>query len=389
MTWFTWPIGATTLFGTALAMLPSVAAAGSAAPPPLAVGHAEVIAQGLVDFPDGTFHWQVADGSLAAGADPTAVPEAVTFVLADDGVVDVAGTVASYRLGAGEAVMLPTLSTAVLSTAGDSATYWTLSIANVTQTGGAGAAGGSFSLDAALRDVDLLRDVLVTGESLTIPDQDVATLLLVTSGTVGATSDGGALMVLADGDAATLDGELTITNDGDEDATVVAAVIGPTLPALEQAPQPTTPVTTPLPPPNPSGTTTPAPTTAGGTSSTMPPGDSDGDGLSDVDETGIYGTDPNNPDSEGDHVMDGDEINVYGTDPLDNDSDDDFATDGDEVNILGTNPTVADTDGDGLIDSNENPHGADPNVADTDGDGFNDGTEVASGTNPADATSHP
>ena len=83
-------------------------------------GHAEVIAQGLVDFPDGTFHWQVADGSLATGADPTAVPEAVTFVLADGGVVDVTGTVASYRLGAGEADDAPRiLSEAVLSTAGD------------------------------------------------------------------------------------------------------------------------------------------------------------------------------------------------------------------------------------------------------------------------------
>ena len=352
---------------------------------PAHVGHAEVIAQGLVDFPDGTFHWQVADGIVAIGADPTAVPEAVTFVLADGGIVDVTGTVASYRLGAGEAAMFPALSGAVLSTAGDAAAYWTLSIADVAQTGGAGATGGTFSLDAALRDVDLLRDVLATGETLTIPDRDAPTLLLVTGGTVGATSDSGDSIDLADGDAATLDGELTITNDGSEDATVVAGVIGSTLPALEQAPQ----ATTPPPPPNSGGDTSPGPTTTGETTTTMPPTDSDGDGLSDDDETGIHGTDPNNPDSEGDHVMDGDEINVYGTDPLDNDSDDDFATDGDEVNILGTNPSVADTDGDGLIDSNENPNGADPNVADTDGDGFDDGAEVAAGTNPADATSHP
>jgi hypothetical protein len=251
MTRLTWRIGATTLFGTALAMLPNIAAAGSA-PPPLAVGHAEVIAQGLVDFPDGTFHWQVAEGRLAADVDPTAVPEAVTFVLADDGVVDIAGTVASYRLGVGEAAMLPAFSMAALSTAGDSATYWTLSIANVTQTGGAGATGGSFALDAALRDVDLVRDVLVTGETLMIPDQDATTLLLVTGGTVDATSDRGDLIDLADGDAATLDGELTISNDGNEDATVVAAVIGPTLPAPEQAPQ----AATPPPPPNTGETTT-------------------------------------------------------------------------------------------------------------------------------------
>ena len=192
--------------------------------------------------------------------------------------------------------------------------------------------------------------MLATGETLTIPDHDAATLLLVADGTVGATSDSGDSIDLAGGDAATLDGELTITNDGDEDATVVAAVIGPALPALELAPQ----ATTPPPPPNTRETTPP-----GETTTTMPPTDSDGDGLTDDAETGVHGTDPNNPDTEGDHVMDGDEINLYGTDPLDNDSDDDFATDGDEVNILGTDPTVADSDGDGLIDSDENPNGAD------------------------------
>ena len=64
---------------------PASSPTGGAPPPPLASGHAEVVAQGIVGFPDGTFHWQVADGALTAGADPTAVPQAVTFVLADDG----------------------------------------------------------------------------------------------------------------------------------------------------------------------------------------------------------------------------------------------------------------------------------------------------------------
>jgi len=50
-------------------------------------------------------------------------------------------------------------------------------------------------------------------------------------------------------------------------------------------------------------------TTAGGS-----PGDTDGDGLSDVDETGTYGTDPNNPDTDGDVVNDGDEVS-NGTNP--------------------------------------------------------------------------
>ena len=47
-----------------------------------------------------------------------------------------------------------------------SASYWTLSIANVADTGGAGATGGSFTLGAGQRDVDLVRDVLATGERI-------------------------------------------------------------------------------------------------------------------------------------------------------------------------------------------------------------------------------
>src|SRR5262245_26149410 len=182
-----WRVGVTFVVGSASVALPSLAANATTPPPPIASGHAEVIAQGIVGFSDGTFHWQVADGTLAAGAAPTAVPQAVTFVLGDEGVVDVADDVPT-RLGSGEAVMLPAFSEGLLSTANDSAAYWTLSIANVADTGGAGATGGSYTLTAGRRDVDLLRDVLATGETLQLPDRDVATLLLVTGGSAVADS---------------------------------------------------------------------------------------------------------------------------------------------------------------------------------------------------------
>jgi hypothetical protein len=44
--------------------------------------------------------------------------------------------------------------------------------------------------------------------------------------------------------------------------------------------------------------------------------DSDGDGLTDRDETSVYHTDPTNPDSDGDGYSDGDEVNEYETNPL-------------------------------------------------------------------------
>ncbi|MGH8454312.1 MAG: LamG-like jellyroll fold domain-containing protein, partial [Nevskiales bacterium] len=69
--------------------------------------------------------------------------------------------------------------------------------------------------------------------------------------------------------------------------------------------------------------------------------DSDGDGLSDAQETsggtpGVYDvgvdTDPNNPDTDGDGLTDGEEVNVHSTEPLIFDTDGDGVGDGDEVN---------------------------------------------------------
>ena len=103
--------------------------------------------------------------------------------------------------------------------------------------------------------------------------------------------------------------------------------------------------------------------------------DSDGDGLTDIEEKNI-GTDPHNPDTDGDGLSDGEEHFNTKTDPLDPDTDDDGLNDGKEIEI-GTDPLNADTDGDGLNDGDEyNKIHTDPLQADTDHDGVNDGLEV-------------
>ena len=79
--------------------------------------------------------------------------------------------------------------------------------------------------------------MLDTDETLVIPDGDVATLVLVIAGTVGASVGGDDLTELVEDAAATLDGELTITNAGTDPATVIAAVIGPAIPALAEQPK--------------------------------------------------------------------------------------------------------------------------------------------------------
>ena len=79
--------------------------------------------------------------------------------------------------------------------------------------------------------------------------------------------------------------------------------------------------------------------------------DSDNDGISDIDESTLYGTDPNNPDTDGDGINDGDEVTYWGA-----------AWNGD-------------ADNDGLINLLD---------IDSDNDGMQDGIEIRHGTDPAD-----
>ena len=97
--------------------------------------------------------------------------------------------------------------------------------------------------------------------------------------------------------------------------------------------------------------------------------DSDGDGLSDIEENGTYyGTRWDDPDTDKDGLWDGEDLTDRGgtvrlgeltghngfppTDPVDPDSDNDERYDGDEVDNA-TNPLSVDTDGDGLWDGED------------------------------------
>ena len=80
--------------------------------------------------------------------------------------------------------------------------------------------------------------------------------------------------------------------------------------------------------------------------------DSDGDGLSDSDES-MRGTDPFNADSDKDKLSDNAECKTQLTDPLNADSDFDGLLDGEEVRKWKTKPLKRDSDGGGADDWHE------------------------------------
>ena len=116
--------------------------------------------------------------------------------------------------------------------------------------------------------------------------------------------------------------------------------------------------------------------------------DHDDDGLSDENETLLYGTDPYDADSDDDGLSDYDEVMVYGTDPLVIDSDTDGLTDAAEVLSTFTDPLDSDTDNDGLSDGAEvNYWSSDPLMYDPDDDSdlfyhFNDCNDTNPNVNP-------
>ena len=298
-----------TLTAAVIAVVAAFSERRCGSPPPPATGHAAVIAQGNVEFTDGSYRWSASSEVYDAGAPAIACGRWLDtfFAVTAGALVAADGETPIARVGAGEATFVRKDATTTVMPA-DGAAANRLGLG----TGGAGGAGDPFAPGPGVRDVDLVRDVLDPGGTLAIADSEAAPkLVVVVTGSVTVAGDpaGSADVTAATPD--TFDGNLTLVNGGSEPAVVLVAVVG----TLVQ--------TT-------AGVRRLAPTNGGGGPTEPGEPDADGDGLSDADEA-ERGTMPNDPDSDGDDLTDGDEVHRYGTDPLSSRTDFDHLEDGLEI----------------------------------------------------------
>src|SRR5215210_7843187 len=397
---------------------PTAAAQVAAAPAEFTAGspHVHTVAQGLIGV-EGPQVWRVREVGLSA----TGAPESgsTSFTLQRTGAAIVRNELTSRRtrLEAGEAYFMPSGDPFLRYAVGsDPSIIWAIELLPPEAAAPGAPTTGTvlFTSDAindyprGTFDVELQRGILLPGEVSELPPHTGPALMMVTSGRLQATTDGGQPSPISAGSGHLVTGALTLRNGDTQPAAFVVAALGEPVDGAEQpaaaqaaqTPVPGQPVPTVLLPPVDAAPTavaptpmpvlvepTPVPTT---TAPVPESGDIDGDGLSDVDEA-AYGSDPLNRDFDADGLLDGEEVYIYGTDPLNNDSDGDGLLDGEEVNQFGTSSTSPDADSDGLVDDDEIfVYGTAPEALDTDGDGIGDGEEVLTyGTNPLDPASHP
>ena len=212
------------------------------APSP-ALGHAEVIAQGVAPMPAAQVAWRVVEDTAELPADAPIQERALGFALAEAGPIVVSdlsfGT--QTRLAAGEAGFVANgVQQQRASLGATPAPYYRLALVpaeDATDPGGDTLlfAGDAFAAPVAQGgggfDLDLVRDVLDPDEETELRGAASPTLVLATAGTIEVeTADGAPPVALAAGEAATFEGDLILLGAGSGASTFVAAVIGPEVP---------------------------------------------------------------------------------------------------------------------------------------------------------------
>jgi hypothetical protein len=206
-----------------------------------ASGTAQVIAQGVAPLPEGNVVWRTVRSRAQPLANAPFEAQSLSFVLATNGPLLLTSQDGEQiHLGTNEAALTPAGTVQQRASLSDQEESF-LSIELVPEDASPPAnatvlqPGAPFAAPGGARDLDLLSDLLGSGESLTIPDSGGKNVILVTDGaaTVGK-PDGGSAVLLA-GEAASFSGELLIApapsgGAAADRAGFVVAIIGPEIP---------------------------------------------------------------------------------------------------------------------------------------------------------------
>jgi hypothetical protein len=206
-----------------------------------ASGTAQVIAQGVAPLPEGNVVWRTVRARALPLADAPFEAQPLSFVLATTGPLLLTNEDgAQIQLGTGEAALTPGGTVQQRASLSDQGASF-LSIELVPEDAAPPAnatvlqPGAPFTAPSGAHDLDLVADLLGSGESLTIPDSGGKNVILVTDGaaTVGK-PDGGSAVLLA-GEAASFSGELLVApapsgGAAADRAGFVVAIIGPEIP---------------------------------------------------------------------------------------------------------------------------------------------------------------
>jgi hypothetical protein len=213
-------------------------------------GGASVIAHGIAPLPDGQLGWRVTRATVPGASDQAR--DNPGFLLTESGalLINRLDTDTWARLAPGEAIFLPADTRyGEGATGGQPVSFFRIDLVDASEVGVAGSdellfIGEPFPSPGGNRDIDLVREVMDAGESVTLEilSEAAPVLFLVTSGTVQlvpAGNDAATPVPLAAGQGAALSGDVVVTAT-DTGATVITAVVGPDVPlTLAQVAEPT------------------------------------------------------------------------------------------------------------------------------------------------------
>lgn len=226
---------------------------GPAGPSP-ATGHASVVATGTVEIDEELARWHITRHTAEEGGSEFTSPSQGFIVAENTPILVTTDGTQNTRLAGGEAMSVPGGASFAVTTFGAPDTFLYIQVLGESAEQLDGSTdriltSASFSVEPAEFDASLIRDVLSEDEEGSLPEGTTPTAIYVQVGEIEISSDRGTTN-LFQGDAATFEGDLTITAIADG-SVYFAGFVGAELPVMATpepaTPEPTEPPATPEP----------------------------------------------------------------------------------------------------------------------------------------------